>query len=193
MTQATDNEDEKWLKALAGNPDPGASHPVNQQAEALRRALRVRKDLLDAQVPKADAAQYEQLMFRLRREGLAGSPSRWSNPRLWGLVATVVLGVGVVIQMGGLYPGRDDADILRGGGLSTVLIVQEPELRLVELLAGIKAAGENPTVKREPDGRIVMSVKGTQKVLDYLNGQRIEPTLDQGNVTIELRPVAPKN
>jgi hypothetical protein len=163
MTQASEKEVEQWLEALAGNPDPGASRPVNLQAEALRRALRVRKDLLDAGVPMADTAQYEQLVFRLRREGLTGSPSRRSNPMLWGLVATVVLGVGVVIQMGGLYPGKDDADILRGGGPSTVLIVQEPELRLVELLAGIKEAGESPTVKREPGGRIVMTVKGTQK------------------------------
>ena len=189
MTQAQDKEDEQWLKALAGQPDSGADSQLNQQASALRRTLKARSEMLEVQVPTADATQYEQLMFRLRREGLTGSRRGWQNPMLWGLAATVVLGVGVVIQMGGLHPQPDEANILRGGGQSTVLLVAEPEVRLAELLVGLRAAGEETTIRRETDGRIVLSVKGTDKVLEYLAGQRIEPTLAQGKVTIELRAV----
>lgn len=189
MTQAPDKEDEQWLSALAGQPDPDADSKLNRQAEALRRALQARAEKFGAKVPKADAAQYQQLMFRMRREGLASSHHGWRNPMLWGLAATVVLGVGVVIQMGGLHQEQDEANTLRGGGKSIVLIVAEPEMRLAELLAGLRAAGEEPSIKREADGRIVLTVKGSDKVLEYLATQRIEPALDQGKLTIELRSV----
>ena len=139
MTQeAPDKEDEQWLSALAGQPEPAAEPRVNLQAAALRRTLKARSALLETTVPSADAAQYQQLMFRLRREGLASSHHGSRNPMLWGLVATVVLGIGVVIQMGGLHLGQEDPDILRGGGQSTVLMVTEPEVRLAELLAGLR-------------------------------------------------------
>lgn len=189
MTQAPEKEDEQWLSALAGQPDHGADPKLNLQAESLRRALKARSAMLEAKVPTADAAQYQQLMFRLRREGLASSQNRWRNPMLWGLAATVVLVVGVVFQTGGLHQDQDDANTLRGGGQSTVLTVAEPEVRLAELLAGLRAAGEESTIKHEADGRIVLTVKGSDKVLEYLAGQRIEPTLEQGKLTIELRSV----
>jgi hypothetical protein len=189
MTQATDKEDEQWLSALAGRPALDADPQVNRQAEALHRALKARSEMLETQVPKADAAQYQQILFRLRKEGLTSSHRNWQSPMLWGMAATVVLGIGVVFQMGGLHHDQDDANTLRGGGQSTVLIVNEPEVRLAELLAGLRAAGEEPSIKREADGRIVLTAKGTEKVLDYLTGQRIEPTLAQGKLTIELRSV----
>jgi len=189
MTQAPDKEDEQWLNALAGQSDPDADPKLNRQADALRRALKARSAMLETEVPTADATQYQQLMFRMRREGLALSHHGWRNSMLWGLAATVVLVVGVVFQTGGLHQDQDDANTLRGGGQSTVLIVTEPEVRLVELLAGLKAAGEEPSIKREVDGRIVLTVKGTEKVLEYLATQRIEPTLDKGALTIELRSV----
>lgn len=191
MTQATNKEDDQWLDALAGQSDPSASPKINRQAEALRRALAARKDLLDAQVPEADARQYEQILFRLRQEGLTGSHRMWSSPVVWGMVATVVLGVGVVVQMAGLDPGQDDANVMRGGQ-STVLIVEFPEVRLAELLDGLKSAGESPSVKKESVGSIVLIVKGTDRVLDYLAAQQIVPTSENGFVTIELRPVKHK-
>ena len=237
MTQVPDKEDEQWLNALAGRSDPAADGVVNQQAEALRRALQAQRAKLEESVPQADDTQYQQFLFRLKREGLlkdleiaeipsdrhreAASPWRsmreppkavdsratlattktgmfkvpifpktqrpWNNPMLWGLAATLVIGVGVVVQMGGLYPGQDDAETLRGGGKATVLVVDNPEVRLVELLAGLKAAGVEPVVKRETGGRILVTVKSSDKVLDYLREQRIEPTVVDGMVTLLLQ------
>ena len=191
MTQQTNNEDDQWLDALAGKSDPSANPQVNRQAEALRRALEKRREMLDTQVPTADAGQYEQILFRLRKEGLTGARNKWSSPAIWGMVATIVLGVGVVIQMGGLFSGQDDADIMRGGR-STVLIVDSPEVRLAKLLDGLKTAGESPSIQKQPSGSILLTIKATEKVLDYLSGQGIEPTPENGMVTIELRPVKPR-
>lgn len=211
MIQASDKEDEQWLNALAGRADPVADPKVTRQAEVLHRVLKARSEMLERQVPRADAAQYEQLLFRLRREGptapltVSQNPvgwrlaakraattliaAEWQNSMLWGVAATLVLGVGIVIQMGGLHSNQNDANILRGGQ-ATLLTVDVPEVRLAELLVGLKAVGEAPTVKREPEGRIVLTVKGTDRVLEYLasGSHPIEPMLVQGNVIIELRP-----
>ena len=187
MTQASDKEDEQWLSALAGRSDPAADPAINLQAETLRRALQAQSAKLEQAVPGADEGQYQRLLFRLREEGLLGADRQRRKIQLWALAATVVLGVGVVVQMGGLYRGQDDeANTLRGGGKATVLLVENPEVRLTELLTGLKAAGEEPWVKRESDGRIMLTVKRSDKVLDYLATQRIEPVVTDGSITLLL-------
>ena len=187
MTQSSNKEEEQWLSALAGRSDPAADPAINLQAELLRRALQAQSAKLDQAVPVADEAQYQRLLFRLREEGLLGADHQRRKIQLWALAATVVLGVGVVVQMGGLYRGQDDeANTLRGGGKATVLVVENPEVRLTELLAGLKAAGEEPLVKREADGRIMLTVKRSDKVLDYLATKRIEPVITDGSITLLL-------
>lgn len=207
MSSTPDKDDEQWLNALAGRIDSAADSKINMQAQALRRALQARAEKLEATVPFADEEQYQQLLFRLRREKLLAShtgwrvsPSwlrvakvlglptdviPWRSPAMWGLAATLVLGVAVVIQSGGLLQNQDEADILRGGA-ATTLIVPEPEARLVELLAGLRAVGEEPAVKRIGNGAIVLTVASSAKVLDYLGTQRIEPTVTAGKITILL-------
>jgi hypothetical protein len=173
--------------------------------------LQAQRAKLEELVPQADDAQYQQLLFRLKREGLIknSGPLRnfvsWgqvkgqqaaktmlaSNSALWGMAATLVLVVGVIVQMGGPRTDQEDLrnDVLRGGQ-TTVMIVENPESRLVELLAGLKAAGAEPVVRRETGGRILVTVKSSDKVLDYLREQRngIDPTVVDGMVTLSLEP-----
>ncbi len=211
MTQLPDKEDEQWLNALAGRPDPAADSVVNQQAEALRRVLQAQRAKLEELVPQADDAQYQQLLFRLKREGLIknSGPLRnfvlWgqvkgqqaaktmlaSNSALWGMAATLVLVVGVIVQMGGPHTDQDvSRNAVLRGGQTNVMMVENPESRLVELLAGLKAAGAEPVVKRETGGRILVTVKSSDKVLDYLREQRngIDPAVVDGMVALSLEP-----
>ena len=193
MTSDPDKEDAQWLSALAGQADPAADSKVNQQAQSLRRALQARRDPLVTQMPAADDAQYQKLLFRLRREGLTSPNRGWRNPMLWGIAATIVMGVGVVIQMGGFNPDGYEKDILRGAEHATVLIVTDPEARLVELQTGIQVAGEVPKVDRLKNGQIVLTVKATEKVLAYLLTQRLEPEISGGNSVLKLTPTKPRN
>jgi len=117
--------------------------------------------------------------------GLPKDGISWRSPAVWGSVATLVLGVTVVIQSGGGLNGQNEADVLRGG-TAISLIVAEPETRLAELLIGLRAAGEEPNVKRLDKGGIVITVVGNTKVLDYLNTQSIEPIVSDGKITILL-------
>lgn len=212
MQDTPDKENDQWFSTLAGRIDPTVDSRKNTQAQALRRALQARAEKLESKVPFADEEQYQQLLFRLRREKLLASPAGWRDspswlraakvlglptdaipwrsPAVWGMAATLVLGIAVVIQTGGMLQGQNEADILRGGN-ATALIVAEPETRLVELLVGLRAAGEEPVVKHIGNGAIVVTVVSNTKVLDYLGTQRIEPTVADGKITILLtRPKA---
>ena len=185
-----DLSDTHWLAALAGQADPAADKASNLQALALRRALQARREQIEQDLPQADAALFEQLQFRLRREGLM-KPPLWQQLPVWGLAASLLLGVSVLLQQGG-WLGAEDADRLRGGSeQATMLLVNDPEARLVELLAGLRAAGVKPQVERQADGRIKLQMAGDPAVLDYLASQRIEPQLVQGQVSLILaRPKA---
>ena len=100
MGDPINKDDERWLDALAGKPDLDASDPIVAEALALRKALQVRAQRLDAVVPPADDALLEQLRFRLRREGLSGKKPVFRRPAAWALAASVVLGVGLGVRMG---------------------------------------------------------------------------------------------
>jgi hypothetical protein len=184
-----DREDEQWLRALAGEPDAAANPAVNAQAAALRRAMQARGVAIDARVPSADAALYEQTLFRLRREGLMKRRALWEMPQVWGLAAAVVIGVAVTVQVQMSTRGGDD-DVMRGG--STVLIVADPEARLVELLGTLKVAGEVAKVDRTKGGLVVIKVRATPAVLDALSAQRIEPKVTDGYATLVLQPTQKK-
>jgi hypothetical protein len=193
MTNDSDKEDAQWLSALAGKAEPDAQPKVNQQAEALRRALKARSDLLASRVPEADEAQYQQILFRLRREGLTSSKRGWHNPVRWGLAATIVMGVGLVTQMSYLNLDGSGNDVLRGAEHATAIIVADPEARLAELRAGLQIAGEVPKIERLANGQIVLTVKATEKVLAYLQTQRIEPDISGGNAVLKLTQTKTRN
>ena len=145
MTTPQDRQDEQWLEALAGRPDPHAPPWLNKQASLLRKALAAQKSEIDRRTPKADEALYQQLLFRFRREGLlrttaipqqprfralAASVLRWGglagaatlswNPRYLALAASVLLAVGIVFH-GGLFNPQAEEDflVLKGGQMVT--------------------------------------------------------------------------
>lgn len=193
MTQVPD--DPQWLAALAGEPDPAADAKTNQQAAALRKALQARSARMHREVPLADQALYQRLLFRLRRERVTQPRSLWQRMPMWSLAATVVIGVAVVIQMAGPLGGdeeRGSSEVLRGARDAVVMIVPDPETRLTELVNGLKSAGQEPKVQRISKGRIVLTVKATQPALDYLLTQRIEPKVKDGDVKLLLEPARPK-
>jgi hypothetical protein len=184
-----DPADSHWLAALAGQPDPLADAAANRQALALRQALQARSVRLAQDTPRADAALFEQLQFRLRREGLLGSLAGRSQWPVWGLAASLLVGLVWLTQVDGLFKRDDDGNAtLRGGGQATVLLVADPEARLAELLAGLRAAGAQPQVDRQGAGRIRLQVIASPAVLDYLDTQRIAPALVDGQVLLMLAP-----
>jgi hypothetical protein len=212
MTPDQDKDDAQWLATLAGQKNTGADPVVQAQAEALRHALQAQSQRVDTRVPLADDAQYEQLLFRLRREGLTGHTNpvvrvvEWGRHQgqmaaramvnhsalAWGVAACAVLVVGVALHLTRMPQGSDGPDmrqILRGQG--TVLIVADPSARAAELVVGLKAAGEEPAIVVGEDGRVQLKFAASAAALDYLMTQRIEPQPVEGVVTLTLT-AAPK-
>ena len=207
MTTENNREDAQWLDSLAGRTDPTADPITNAQASALRNALQKRKAKLDAMVPQIDESQYQQLLFRLRQEGLTGKQNSWigvmqwgrakgqlaarvmtsHNTIAWAIGATAVLVIGVTLQMNLLQQGQDASrmhDAFRSGG--TVMSVPNPKARAEELQAGLKSAGTDTTVITGPDGQFQLKFKSSAAALEYLNTQRIEPAEVEGFVTLTI-------
>ena len=206
-----DKDDQQWLDALAGRPDASADSATNAQAQALRTAMMARRAAIEQATQNADPAEFERLQARLQREGLltkAGAntdtPSvNWLNALLnkwmpaaggggaalprWSLVANVVLGVAVVVQLGMLFSTTDtETDVLRGGP-ATVLLVANPTARLAELSTGLDQAKAHYVVQRKPSGELHLLVQADAAALDYLLSQRIEPMVSEGVAVIALR------
>jgi hypothetical protein len=207
MTTENDREDTQWLASLAGRPDPTADPITNAQASALRNALQTRKAKLDAMVPHTDESQYQQLLFRLRQEGLTGKQNSWigvmqwgrakgqlaarvmtsHNTTAWAIAATAVLVIGVTLQMNLLQQGQDASrmhEAFRSGG--TVLIEPNPKARAEELQLGLKATGTDTNVIAGPDGQFQLRFRSSAAALEYLNNQRIEPTEIEGFLTLTI-------
>lgn len=207
MTQAQDKDDAAWLATLAGQETTAADASTRAQAKALRTALLAQSQRMDARVPLADDAQYQQLLFRLRREGLTGHSTplnqvvAWGRAQgqmaartmashnlwAWGLAACAVLVVGMALQWSRVPQGSDGPDmrlILRGQG--TVLIVADPNARATELVAGLKTAGVEPAVVPGQNGQIQLKFLASDAALEFLSTQRIEPQPVEGWVTLTL-------
>lgn len=207
MTQDQDKDDAAWLATLAGQETTAADASTRAQAEALRTALLAQSQRMDTRVPLADDAQYQQLLFRLRREGLTGHSTplnqvvAWGRAQgqmaartmashniwAWGLAACAVLVVGMALQWSRTPHGSDGPDmrqILRGQG--TVLIVSDPNARATELVAGLKGAGVEPAVVPGQNGQIQLKFLASDAAQEFLSTQRIDPQPVEGWVTLTL-------
>lgn len=209
MTDAPDKNDDQWLSALAGKPDLTSDKVTNTQADALHRALQAQSQRMDKFVPAADDPQYQQLLFRLRKEGLTGKPNSWSsvvewgrakgqlaaramtahNSLAWAIAATTVLVIGVALQMNSLHQGQDASrmhEVFRSGQ-GTVLIVTNPKSRANELQSGLNATGTETVIVSGPDGQLQLKFKPNSANLEYLSTQRIDPIEVDGFVILTLK------
>jgi len=206
----TDKDDQQWLDALAGRPDASADPVTNAQAQALRTAMVARRAAIEHATQNADPAEFERLQARLQREGLLTkadadsntAPGNWLSALLdkwmpaagggssaiprWSLVANVVLGVAVVVQLGMFTAANHEVDVLRGD-TDTVMLVSNPEERLAELTTGLDQAKAHYVVLRKPSGELQLLVQADDAALDYLREQRIEPQVNEGVAVIALR------
>lgn len=195
MTQPPNIQDEQWFAALAGNPDPTADPEINREALALRKALKARNERIAAEIPKADAAHYEQLMFRLRREGLIET-GRHSNLNKrfvrFAVAASVMLSVGFV-YLTHLHqdPLQNEAEAIRGLGDMQIVLAVDPEKHLTHLTTELDRLRINYQVERVGNG-ISLKIEGIdprkEEVETFLKNNHIKPPIEM-SLNLNIRPM----
>ncbi len=210
MTEEISKEDQDWLNALSGKSPEGIDPFVSAQAAAVRKALIARREAVETDAKSMGNSGLDEIRTRLQREGLMDSAETgqlkdgwWPRVKeilgigsvgggmkvapVWGVAATLVLAVLVTFQV--YEPQLDEASIYRGDPSTTTLIVENPDIRANEIVAGIKAlSSDEVEVSRLKDGRIQLRIKDSQRVQDYLLNQRIEAMAVDGIIRIDVVP-----
>jgi hypothetical protein len=210
MTPKTDDrdDDKAWLDALAGRSAAVMEGRASRQVELLQRALDARKSRLEAEVPVADEELFGRIeeevldsrrsgqsdaigMGRFRIEDPSDAVSR-SHPRpwIWGLAAVTFVAFVTLQQWS--QNGDNEHLILRGPA-DVVQFVDDPDARLVELTALLRAAGATPEVQRDKGGTVRLTVTASDAVLDALATQRLQPQPQDGKVVLILQKTAADN
>lgn len=210
MTEKITEEDQDWLDALSGKSLERIDPFVSAQAAAVRKALIARREAIETDAKRMGNRSLDEIRTRLQREGLMDSaePDQlkdgwWQRLKeilgvgsvgggmkaapVWGVAATLVLVVLVTVQV--YDPPPDEASIYRGDPNTATLIVENPEIRANEIVAGIKAlSSDEVELARLKDGRIQLKIKDSQRVQEYLLDQRIEAMAVEGIIRIDVIP-----
>lgn len=117
---------------------------------------------------------------------------------VWGIAASLVLGAGVLFQI--QFADQDEntkrAETMRSApDKATVRLVDDVSASRDELVALLKQAGAVPKVRVvKSTGEVVVEVDATQAVRDILSGDplRMYPDIQDGRITVVLRPIKPK-
>jgi len=186
MTNSSDDQsDEGWLARIAGRaPQEGsADDPI---AQALRGQLRARRDALDSKVPSADPMLLQQIQFRIRRQQVR--PGFLSRPSIWGLAASLVLGVAVVYQVALQIYDADEQVRLRNGDDRVMIRTEDPSRRSTEFVAELQAKGLDVVVDRSDPKQITLTVPNTSASKEFLRQHNIDYYSTSSQIVLVLVP-----
>ena len=199
--------DQRWLdRLLSKTPDhsPPQGEP-ELEADALRRALQLEKEAA-ASDPEIDAAvspaerqrRWEQLQFRLRREGVADNGAADKRPawrsRWLPLSAAIAAGV---LAFAVLRPDFDDGGrydpppIIRGAVNSAEVADAHPRRAAEARVEAMRAAGLQPRLYR--DGKVyVIDVDVTAETapaaLEAVRHAGLEPRVGLNRISVGPAP-----
>jgi len=161
------DEDQDWLDALAGKPDPDANPAVTKRATLLRQAIQQHDAALGVNDFDTEAG-LQKLKFRMRREGLVteSKPSFIHNRFVqYAMAASIILTVGLTMRLY-LYeqPIQNEIGIVRGSNQQIVLAA-DPEARLQQLTTEMDKLGIKYQVERK-EGRIILMAHGVDPLKD---------------------------
>jgi hypothetical protein len=187
------DEDQDWLDALAGKPDPDANPAVTKRATLLRQAIQQHDAALGVNDFDTEAG-LQKLKFRMRREGLVteSKPSFIHNRFVqYAMAASIILTVGLTMRLY-LYeqPIQNEIGIVRGSNQQIVLAA-DPEARLKQLTTELDKLGIQYQVDRK-EGGIILMARGVDPVKDdvaeFLERNHITAPVGT-DLALELRPL----
>jgi len=150
-----DGDPEAWLDAIAGRTTTGQSPIEAKEADRLRLAMR---ELDDETVANSKLDHdWQQLRFRLRREGISGNRNRPSGV-YWALAATLILTASI-----GLWPLNQpdvpELSVMRGKpGFVKVLRTDMPEALMANILGACNKSHVTCSQRQDASGTSLVSM-----------------------------------
>lgn len=189
------DEDQDWLDALAGKPNPNADPEVTRRATLLRQAIQRHDAALGVNDFNVEAG-LQKLKFRLRRERLSGDskPVFFStNFAKYAMAASIVLTIGLTMR---LYlheqPIQNEAEITRSGGDRQIVLAPDPEACLKQLVAELDSLGIKYQIERK-EGKVLLKAQGVdplkEEVASFLKRNDITPPV-KDSVELDIRLMA---
>lgn len=160
------DSDQQWFDRLSGKPVVVKSAQAVREADALNLALRLDQEALDADPEVIDAVsdtarqqQWEQLQFRLQRDGLLQPPAKpwWRQwPAAAGLAAALVLASALVpTWRGDTDPNYDNPPTMRGDAGLHRVSASQPRQAAEAFAAALRVAGLKPGIYRRDKTYVV--------------------------------------
>lgn len=205
-----EKDDDQWLAALAGKSDPQASESTNRQAALLRQAMLKRRAELENETANAEPSEFARLQKRLEAEGLisradaahSGSKAKgfmaWlanvfpaknggvAALPVWSLAVNCALVVVVAFQF--MSPSQDpyESNILRSSQ-NTLLKVDNPEARLIEISKLLDSAKISHVVDRKSNGTLILIIQASDEASFLLYEERIDVNIVDSLIKIEIQ------
>ena len=110
----------------------------------------------------------------------------WYSPAI-GMAAVFVLGAALIFYMEIGSKKEEDPFALRGGE-AVVLIVSNQSEKVAELVDALNPLGGEVKITREADGSTTLIVKATERVVERLAKDRIQPDVHAGYIRISVVP-----
>lgn len=152
------DSDQQWFDRLSGKPVVVKNAQAMREADALNLALRLDQETLDADPEVIEAVsdtalqqQWEQLQFRLKREGLLQPPAKpwWRQwPAAAGLAAVLALASALVPTWHGDNEPYGAPPVMRGDEGRHRLRAGQPRQSAEAFAAALREAGLKPGVYR---------------------------------------------
>lgn len=139
------HDDEAWLDALRGRPFAHADQATQREAQDLRRALFTQHARSD-DAASDNKAEFERLLFRLRREGLVDAPAG-STQRRWHVPLAIAAVIALAVALLRMLPSEgDQTDILRGTSPLQTLATDDVDATVQTIESILRRAGAEVSV-----------------------------------------------
>lgn len=202
--QNDDLEDQVWLALLQGKTVTPISETDGQQVKALRQSItdwyrrEIESDEQSDQLHQphqTQQAQLEQLLFRLRAEGLLQAPARkkWQAPPKWfafaASVAAITVSIGISMQMVMQdQQGNGDGVMYRGVKGAQQIKAKDPEQVLQRFQQEYDRLGITSKVQRTPRAIIIdasIPSEAEQSLKALFDAYKIKPN-SNGQLLVEI-------
>jgi len=205
-----ENDDEQWLAALAGKPDPQASEATNSQAALLRQAMLKRRAELENGTANAEPSEFARLQKRLEAEGLisradATNSGRKSNGFMawlgnvfpgknggvaalpvWSLAINCALVVVVAVQFISPSPDPYESNVLRGGGAFEIF-VEDPTSKLKQISTELDARNIRYVIRTVDIHGYELLIQDDEDSMNFLIEKRYQLKSEGGVYTLLIQ------